>query len=151
LLLVASLLSLAGCGKKHDEHAHDEHGEHGHSHDPRHGGVAVVLGNEEFHVEFTHGETTGVLQAYFLDGHMENYIRLAAPAFDASAEFGGAKVPVKFLAVANAASDEKIGDTSLFEAIVPGLAGRPVVTLTVPELTVKGSSYRDVNATIPAR
>jgi hypothetical protein len=151
-LLVAALL--AGCGKKHDDdhdHDHAGHDDHGHSHEARHGGVAVVLGEEEFHVEFTHSDRPGVLQAYVFDGHMENYIRITAPAFPAVAEFGGVKAPVTFLAVANPASGETVGDTALFEAVVPGLTSQQVVALTVPALQVKGNAYQNLSATIPSR
>ncbi|MBM3883174.1 MAG: hypothetical protein FJ387_26245 [Verrucomicrobia bacterium] len=49
---------------------------HSHHHEPPHGGTVVVLGNEEFHLEVLAHPTEGRLQVYFLDGHMDNFIRL---------------------------------------------------------------------------
>lgn len=151
-LLLVPLLG-AGCGKTddHDHASHEGESAHEHSHDARHGGVAVVLGDEEFHVEFTHGEKPGVVQAYFFDGHMENYVRVAAPAFPAAVVIDGAARPVQFVAVPNAASGETVGDTALFETTIPALSSQPALTLNVPELVVKGATYQNITAAVPAR
>jgi hypothetical protein len=148
--ILAGLLA-AGCAKSHDHAHHDDDDEHEHSHEPRHGGVAVVLGDEEFHVEFAHGEQPGSLLAYFFDGHMENYVRVATPAFPAIANIGGESRAVTFAAVASAASGETVGDTALFETTVPGFSGQLAIGLTVPELVVKGATFKDITATVPGR
>lgn len=141
---------LVACGKDGD-HAHGHHDEENtHAHDARHGGIAIVLGDEEFHVEFTHGGTPGVLHAYFFDGHMENYVRTAMPAFSATAKVHGQSLPVVFAAVADRATGETVGDTALFEAKVAALRDQPSISLEVPELVVRGTTYTNITAEIPA-
>ncbi|MES2692713.1 MAG: hypothetical protein V4773_04515 [Verrucomicrobiota bacterium] len=147
--LVVLLAVALGCGPKHDHHAH---GAHGHTHDAKHGGVAVELGQEEFHIEFTYGDKPGVLQAYILDAHIENYVRVDAPSFTAIAVTGGASHPLLFTATASAATGEKAGDSSLFEAPLPAaIAGRPALQLSVPALSIKGRTYSNITAKLAAR
>jgi hypothetical protein len=43
-----------------------------HSHDPKHGGVVLELGEHEGHLEIVHDETTGTLTAYVYDGNMKS-------------------------------------------------------------------------------
>ncbi|MBE2215987.1 MAG: hypothetical protein IAE82_19090 [Opitutaceae bacterium] len=146
------LLVLSGCGggAHKDDHEHDDH-EHGHSHEPRHGGVAVVLGDEAYHVEFTHGDVPGTLRAYFFDGHMENYIRISAPSFAGTGTVAGETRPLTFSPVSDAATGETAGDTALFEARADWLSGAPAVELRVPRLDVRGTTFTDIAASLPAR
>ena len=150
LLVAVSCVLLAGCGEEPGHEHGNDHETSEHTHDARHGGIAVVLGDEEFHVEFTHGEAPGVLQAYVFDGHMENYVRSAMPAFSATVLDGDLSLPVVFAAIADTATGETVGDTALFEATAAGLHGRPAVTLHVPELVVRGITYNNIKAEVPA-
>ena len=148
-LVVLLAVPLGGCRPKHDHHAH---GAHGHTHDAKHGGVAVELGQEEFHIEFTYGDKPGVMQAYILDAHMENYVRVDAPSFTATAVSGGASHSLLFTATASAATGEKVGDSSLFEApLPPAINGRPALQLSVPTLSIKGRTYSNITAKLAAR
>ncbi len=74
----------------------------------------VVLGAEIYHLEFVLDPASGQLSAYVLDGEMENFIRIAAPSFEVVATVGGVKQTLFLAAVANYATGEKTGDTSLF-------------------------------------
>ena len=143
-------LALGACSAKHDDRHRDD-GAHAHTHDAKHGGIAVELGNEEFHVEFTYGDKSGVLQAYILDAHMENYVRIETHSFPASAVIDGNPHALIFTATSSAATGEKPGDSSLFEAPLPPVTGQPALQLSVPTLMVKGRTYTNVSATLPAR
>ena len=56
--ILALALSMAACQDKHAGHDHAKSGDgkkasaHQHEHTPPHGGTPVVLGEEEFHLEF---------------------------------------------------------------------------------------------------
>ena len=79
ILLLTLIPLLPGCGSDKDEHAGHDHGPaHKHEHRAPHGGTAVVLGNEAFHLEFVRDAATGTLTCYVLDAHMENFVRIAA-------------------------------------------------------------------------
>lgn len=107
------------------------------------------MGDEAYHVEFARGEAPGALLAYFLDGHMEEYVRLAAPSFPATVTCEGRDLAVVFTATTNAATGERPGDAAVFEArIEPAAAGG--LLIAVPRLTVKGRDFTDVAARLPA-
>ncbi len=150
LLLSVFASCLGGCGAKNAVHDQARHG-HGHSHEAKHGGVAVALGDEEFHIEFTHGSSPGIISAYFLDAHMEDYVRLDAPSFSASVVIDGRSQAVVFAAVSNVATGEKIGDSSLFEGRIVGLPDHPALLVSVPALIVKGRTYANIKARLPAK
>jgi hypothetical protein len=148
--LLVLTLALGGCSRGHD-HAHDHgnkekksHAGHAHTHDAKHGGVALVLGEEAYHIEFTYGETPGVLQAYFLDGEMENYVRVAAPSFATIAKMGDEEKPLVFHATTNSATGETVGNSALFEARADWLVGKPLLKLSIPTITVKSSTYTNL-------
>ena len=87
-----------------------------HQDQPPHGGTPIVLGDEQFHLELVRDPAAGTLRAYVLDGEMESFIRIAAKAFDINVDLGGRKRTLTFRPVADLATGETVGDTSLFEA-----------------------------------
>lgn len=111
--------------------------------------MLAELGEEAYHIEFRHGETPGVVQAFVMDGEAENFIRSDQTSFAAVGRTGEKDIPLTFQAVASSATGEKVGDTSLFEATT-GLPEKPAITITVPVFTLKGQVYRDVTAQLPA-
>ena len=92
LLLLALGLAAAGCSRV-ERAAEGGPLPAAHTHAARHGGIAVELGEEEFHVEFTHGDTPGTLLAYFMDAEMEDYVRITPASFAASARVCSARSP----------------------------------------------------------
>lgn len=147
VFLCSGFALVSGCGRDgHAPHAHTDH-----VHEAKHGGVAVELGEHEFQIEFTHGDTPGTLFAYVMDGHMNEYVRIAAPSFSATATVDGVAFPIVFEATAEAATGEKIGDSSLFTARGSGLATKSAVDLSIPTLVIKGHTYQNVTARVPAR
>lgn len=151
LLLTLATASLAGCAKSHDSHGHekrDTHG-HGHHHQPPHGGAAVVLGDEAYHIEFVREASTGVLQAYLLDGEMEKFIRSSAPSLELTVTVGGVATTLSLKPVANAVTGETIGDTSLFEAQADWLKTTATFDAVINRVTIRGQTYERVAFTFP--
>ena len=115
-LATVLLCTLAACTKK-DPHAGHDHSAHAkHAHAAPHGGTLVELGEHAFNLEFVRDAATGKLTAYVLDSHAESFVRISAPSFEITATVAGAKQKLTLVAVANAATGEKIGATSQFEA-----------------------------------
>jgi hypothetical protein len=120
-----------------------------HEHHPPHGGAPVELGEEANHVEFVLDAANGKLQAYVLDGEMENFVRLPAPSLEVTARVAGRDEKLILQAVANRATGEKVGDTSLFEAQADWLKTTPQFDAVLKEITVNGTTYTNVAFNIP--
>ena len=148
LLLGLAGLGAGGCGGG-DTPAKPAEAVHHHEHVPPHGGTAVELGHEEFHVEFVLDAAAGRLTAYVMDGELEQFVRVAVPSFEVVAQVGGAEQVLPFTAVANAATGEKAGDTSQFEAVAAWLKATTNFDATLRELTVRTQTYRAVKFNFP--
>ena len=146
LALTAGLL--AGCGEK-PAPAPESKAPLKHEHKPPHHGTPVVLGNEEYHVELVLDPATGKLQAYILDGELENFIRIPTDSFILTAQLPGGAQSLVLKAVANRATGEKVGDTALFEAQADWLKTTPTFEAAIEELTVRASTYRHVAFNFP--
>ncbi len=150
-LALASLLPLLAisCGKKSDDHDHGTHAAHGgHAHTAPHGGVLAEVGEHAYNVEFVRDASTGKLSAYILDGHAENFVRIKAVSFEATATINGEKRPLKFQAVPNAATGETVGDTSQFDTAADWLKAPGTFTVTIPTLEIRGSAFKSISATL---
>ena len=151
LTAVAALLLATACTQR-DPHAGHDHAPATpaqHAHQAPHGGTPVVLGHEAYHLEFVRDAATGKLSAYLLDGEMENFIRVATPSFEVVATVGGERRPLIFTAVANPATGEKIGDTSLFETQADWLKTTPAFDATLTTLTIRGTPFAAVPFNFP--
>ncbi len=120
-----------------------------HEHHPPHGGTPVVLGDESYHLEFVLDPVEGKLQAFILDGEMENFIRATALRFEVVAIVNGEKRPLVFDAVADSATGEKVGDTALFEASADWLKSTPKFDATLVSLSIRGTSFEAVKFNFP--
>jgi hypothetical protein len=138
----AVLGTLAGCGGHQDQAAANAPG-HLHVATPPHGGTPVPLG-DDYQIEWVADSTTGTLQAYILDGEMENFVRIAAPSFDLAVKRPGGPEMVHFAAVANSATGETVGGTSLFEARAEWLKTNKMFDAVLPEINVKGTVFSNV-------
>jgi len=152
---LALALSMAACQDKHAGHDHAKSGDgkkasaHQHEHTPPHGGTPVVLGEEEFHLEFVRDAAAGKLQLYVLDGHMDKFVRIAAPAIEVTASLAGAPQTLSFQPVPNPATGEKVGDTSLFETQADWLKTATNFDAVVKLVDVKGKAFKDVKFNFP--
>ena len=122
---------------------------HKHEHHPPHGGTPVVLGDEAYHLELVLDPTDGDLQAYILDGEMENFIRSADPAIEITVTIGGKTTPLRLAAVANSATGETVGDTSLFEVRADSLRGATSFDGVIRSVTIRGSTFTTVPFNFP--
>jgi hypothetical protein len=122
---------------------------HHHQHKPPHSGTAVELGDEEYHVEFVRDASAGKLQAFVLDGELENFVRIAGPALKVVAQFADREETLIFLPKASNATGETVGDTSLFEAQADWLQTTPSFHAVLKEITVRGKTYTNTSFDFP--
>ena len=154
LFAIAGLvLGSSGCGKQDDPQpaqgsAHAA-GAGGHAHEPKYGGQLVELGDHEGSVELVLDRTAGRLTLYALDAHAERFVRLPVASITIQAEAAGGPQTLLLTPVSNAATGEKSGDTSQFEATAKWLKSAPTVTGRILELPVKSKTYRDVTFRLP--
>lgn len=147
--LAAATFLLAGCGQ-HD-HAGLAHGEGGgHSHDSLQGGVAVELGDHQFHLDVLAVPEAGQLKVFIMDAHVENFVRVPFASFDLMIEpAGGAARTLTLRAQANAATGETVGDTSAFLGEADWLKGVTNFTALVPQIEIRGQTFRGVAIRYP--
>jgi hypothetical protein len=110
---------------------------------PPHGGTPVALG-DDYQIECVRDAPSGRLQAYILDGEMENFVRITPPAFDVTAQLPGGHETLHLTAVANSATGEKVGDTSLFEAQADWLKTIGTFTAAIRQIDIKGTTFSNV-------
>lgn len=141
------IVMIAGCGRD-PSNTKPEAG-HKHEHVAPHGGTAVVLGDEAYHLELVRDANAGRLQAYVLDGHLENFVRIPAGSFEITARINGRDEVLAFKPVANPATGETAGNSALFEAAAPWLNTNASFDAVLRELTIRGSSFKNVEFNFP--
>jgi hypothetical protein len=139
---------LAGC-ERQPSHAPPQTSAPRHEHKPPHHGTPIVLGNEEYHVELVLDAPSGRLQAYIMDGELENFVRVPTESFAMTAMLSGQEEVLTFKAVGNRATGEKVGDTALFEAQADWLKTNAAFDAVLRQLTVRGTTYQDVRFNFP--
>lgn len=148
-LATAVVVGMAGC-RKDDDHDHGAEG-HGHGHEPKNGGQLVEIGSHQFNFELLADANAGKLTLWVLDAHAENYVRIPAPTLTVKASVDGGEKVLVLAAVANAASGEKVGDTSQFEGSADWLKTAKGFSGTVQAVTLRGQSFGDVAFTYKAK
>lgn len=143
-LLLALAFLLSGCGSaeepegmehygarhhqdqaaSHDHHDHQQH--HAHAHEPPHGGVPLVLGENEFHLELVHLPTEGRMQLFILDGCLEKFVRVSQLEIVFLIEKEGEATSLTFLPQSLRATGEEEGNTSMFSAEADWLSEDPL-------------------------
>ena len=114
-LATVLLCAFSACAKKDDHAGHAHSAQAKHVHTAPHGGTLVELGDHAFNLELVRDAATGKLTAYVLDGHAENFVRIAAPTLELIAMPGGKFTALTLKAVANPSTGETAGATSQFE------------------------------------
>lgn len=144
---LAAIMSLAGCGVENDRPVASNRNNHAksppqkHQHIPPHGGAAVVLGKELYHLEFVFDEESAELHCYVLDGHMENFIRIQASKLILEVE------PDKTVVLTPAvhrATGESVGNTSHFSARLDWAKERKRFAAVLREITIQGNRFEKV-------
>jgi hypothetical protein len=142
--MLAVALALAGCSKAPVEsgqpHLHVDH--------PPHGGTAVALG-DDYNVELVLDSATGTIQAYVLDGEMEDFVRSAVPSIEFATTARGTTRTLVLAAVANPATGETVGDTSLFEASADWLKAAGEFDGVLKSITIRGTTFTGVRFKVP--
>jgi hypothetical protein len=133
------LLTLGGCGRRESSTSSG-----GHSHQAPHGGTLVEIGQHAYNVELVRVAAAGKLTAYVLDGHAENFIRIAIPSFELIAITGGERKPLTMKAVANTATGETVGDTSQFEAQADWLKSTGEFPGMITSIDIRGNKFSNV-------
>ena len=144
---MVTALVLAGCGRS--EAPAPLAPVAGHQHMAPHGGTAVELGHEEFHLELVLDPAAGRLTGYVLDGELEKFIRITASSVRVVARVKEGDQSLDLLAVANPATGEKVGDTAQFEVTADWLKTTPRFDARLTEVTIRGKTYRDVPFNFP--
>ena len=140
-LLVALMLAGFGCSKKHDHGSASG----GHAHTAPHGGTLVEIGQHAYNLELVRDAAAGKLTAYVLDGHAENFVRIAAASIELTAITGGERRTLSLKPVANPATGETIGNTSQFEAQADWLKSTGEFPGTISLLEIKGTRFENVS------
>ncbi|MCC7375711.1 MAG: hypothetical protein IT581_13725 [Verrucomicrobiales bacterium] len=137
--IAAFALLLAGCGDHDHAHNQSPSAKGGHHHDSAHGGVAVELGEHQFHLDFLHDAAAGTLTAWVMDAHVENFVRVSLPAFEVRIVAGARTNTISMEAVANASTGETVGSTSMFRARADFLKGLEKFSGQVGPLELRGT------------
>jgi hypothetical protein len=149
LATATTMLFFSGCSKNESTATSSAEPVHKHEHHPPHGGAPVELGEEENHIELVRDAAAGKLQAFVLDGELENFVRIAQPSLEMDATVSGNPEKLTLTAVANNATGEKVGDSSLFEAQADWLKTTSEFDGVLKEITVHGKTYTNVLFNFP--
>lgn len=148
VLAAVALLATACSKSDHAAHDHDKKSAHSaHDHVAPHGGTLVEIGDHAYNVELLRDAASGKLTAWILDAHADDFVRIKVPSLALDTTVAGTKKILTLAAVANPATDEKIGDTSQFEVQADWLktAGSFSGIFTVE---INGAVYKDVAYTL---
>jgi hypothetical protein len=146
LALAAAALLVAGCSKSQE--TEKKSSDAGHVHTAPHGGTLVEIGDHAYNLELVRDNAAGKLTAYVLDGHAENFVRIAAPSFTLIAMPGGQYTPLVMKAVANASTGETVGDTSQFEVQADWLKDAPDFS-GIFTIEIKGTKFEQAAYHLP--
>lgn len=145
ILCVSALACFTGC----DNQPKSSHSHSGHHHEPPHGGTAIDLGDEEAHLEFVLDAAAGKLTCYVLKAHMAGFQRITQESLELAATVGGKAETLTLKAVANAATGEKAGDTSQFEAQADWLKTAKSFNAELKTISVRGKDYAALKFNFP--
>jgi hypothetical protein len=117
----------------------------GHQHAAPHGGTLVEVGEHAYNIELVRDAATGKLSAYVLDGHAENFVRIAAPTLEVVAFTGGERRSIVLRAVANSGTGETVGNTSQFEGQADWLKKTGEFPGAIPVVEIRGSKFENIS------
>ena len=146
MLLAATMF---GCSRSGEPASTGTTAVHKHEHHPPHGGTPVVLGDEANHVELVLDPAAGILQAYVLDGEMENFVRIPAKSVEIDAKVSGNEQKLELNAVPNTATGETVGNTSMFQGQAGWLKSATNFDAVLKEITIHGTTYSNVTFNFP--
>ncbi len=148
--LAAMAMGILSTGCDRQDHGGGA-GSGGHGHASAHGGVAVELGDHQYHLDFVAEPSTGVLKAWVMDAHAENFVRVTNASWSVRITAAGVENELALQAQGNAATGEKEGDSSLFLGQADWLKGVERFTAVVPSIEIRGQTYKDLRFSYPAQ
>ena len=116
---------------------------------PPHGGTPICLGDDGFNLELVRDPATGTLQAFILDGEMEEFIRVADPKIDLLIERDGRKETLTLKPVADRVTGETVGDTCLFQTRADWLKGADPFKGVIRDLAIQDQKFHAVPFAFP--
>lgn len=144
MLLAVAAVFFVSCERKQSTPQGEKAASDGHVHRAPHGGELVELGDHQFNIEIVYDGGRGVLQAWVLDAHAENFIRLPIAGFEIEVDHEGGKQTFEMLPVANPVTGETVGDTALFEARADSLMSANHFDGVIKAIKVRDSDFRNV-------
>ncbi len=133
LSVLLALVAVLGCGPQdaahdpdtdtggaHAGHDHDAHAGHDHAALGPNEGHVVVLGDEEYHLEWLHDDDAGKVTAILLDDEIKEEVTTTAEVVTVEVTIGDAE-PLKYDLLAVNRSDEEPPRASRFELTEPAL------------------------------
>jgi hypothetical protein len=149
LALFAGIFLPAGCGQNQRQPSEPAQPRQ-HQHDPLFGGKLVELGDHEYNIEFVHDPENQRMEAYILDGHASNFIRIPAQSFEVIAKIPGEPgQTLVFEAVTRTETGETVGNTALFQAEADWLGRVNSFDGILKEITIRGKQYQGIAFTFP--
>jgi hypothetical protein len=145
--LISAFWVLTGCSQ-HVPPAAPSDASHQFKGVPPHGGTPVVIG-ENYRMELVLDAPAGRLDAYILDDDFENFVRTTMESFEMTTRLPGREQTLAFKAIANNATGETIGDTSMFEAQADWLKTEKKFDAVLKQVTVHGTTYSNVTFNFP--
>ena len=145
-LMAALALGLGGCGRAQRP---SEAGARQHKDLPPHGGTAVVLGDDAFHIEFVRDPEVGMLSAYVLDDEMEEFVRGGSPGFTVVVKVGAEEHTLDFKPVADVATGETLTSTSLYTVEAAWLKTTAEFDGVIKSISIHGQVFNEVAFNFP--
>jgi hypothetical protein len=147
ILLFASVLVIGGCGKGSRPSAADEKPQL-HKAEPPHGGTAVGVG-DDYSLELLRDADTGTLSCYVMDDDMEEFIRSTSPSVTLVAKVRGEERQLVLSPIANLATGESVGNTSLFQGQADWLKTTSDFDVTIQGIAIRGNTFTDIKFNFP--
>lgn len=145
---LAALALLNGC--RDSQPPRDQASGHSHNdHAPPHGGTPVVVAEDKFHLELVLDASAGKMQAFVLDGHLENYVALTETNFLLLAKTNGREEQLAFHRAAEPASGKVPDKSSLFESQAEWLKVTKEFEGGIPTITLNGTTFTNISSSFP--
>lgn len=106
-------------------------------------------GDEEYHLEFVLDAAAGKMQIYVLGAHMENFVRIPEESLGVTLKLSDRDETLTFKPVANSATGETAGDTSMFETHADWLKANKTFDAVLKQIAIKGKTYGNVAFNFP--
>jgi hypothetical protein len=120
-----------------------------HQHHAPHGGTAVVLGNELYHLEFVLDSQARTLTAYVLDSEMENFVRIEQSTLELQITSHSSQIPLVLNAIENSATGEKQGDTSEFQCTSDFFSKTIAFDAVIKLIKINNHTFSEVKFNFP--